>query len=78
MTLSDLIVSYLEQFGVEYVFGVPSSPLGPLYDALARSERRGGPRAILTRHEKALCSRKGPALLDVSIDPEEAPPLGMV
>lgn len=51
MTLSDLIVSYLEQFGVEYVFGVPGSPLGPLYDALSRSEKRGGPRAILTRHE---------------------------
>jgi acetolactate synthase-1/2/3 large subunit len=51
MTLSDLIVSYLEQFGVEYFFGVPGSPLGPLYDALARSERRGGTRAILTRHE---------------------------
>lgn len=51
MTLSDLIVSYLEQFGVEYVFGVPGSPLGPLYDALARSERRGSTRAILTRHE---------------------------
>ena len=42
MTLSDLIVDYLEQFGVEYVFGVPGSPLGPLFDALARSERRGG------------------------------------
>lgn len=51
MTLSDLIVDYLEQFGVEYVFGVPGSPLGPLFDALARSERRGGPRAVLTRHE---------------------------
>jgi len=51
MTLSDVIVSYLEQFGVEYVFGVPGSPLGPLYDALARSERKGGPRAIHTRHE---------------------------
>jgi len=51
VTLSDLIVDYLEQFGVEYVFGVPGSPLGPLFDALARSERRGGPRAILTRHE---------------------------
>ena len=44
MTLSDLIVEYLEQFGVEYVFGVPGSPLGPLFDALARSERRGGDR----------------------------------
>src|SRR5512136_2592321 len=51
VTLSDLIVDYLEQFGVEYVFGVPGSPLGPLFDALARSEKRGGPRAILTRHE---------------------------
>ena len=51
MTLSDLIVEYLEQCGVEYVFGVPGSPLGPLFDALARSERRGGPRMILTRHE---------------------------
>jgi len=51
MTLSDLIVEYLEQFGVEYVFGVPGSPLGPLFDALVRSENRGGPRTILTRHE---------------------------
>jgi acetolactate synthase I/II/III large subunit len=51
MTLSDVIVSYLEQFGVEYVFSVPGSPLGPLYDALSRSERRGGPRSILARHE---------------------------
>ncbi len=51
MTLSDLIINYLEQFGVEYVFGVPGGPLGPLYDALARSETRGGPRAILARHE---------------------------
>jgi acetolactate synthase-1/2/3 large subunit len=51
MTLSDVIIKYLEQFGVEYVFSVPGSPLGPLYDALARSERRGGPRTILARHE---------------------------
>jgi acetolactate synthase-1/2/3 large subunit len=51
MTLSDLIVEYLEQFGIKYVFGVPGSPLGPLFDALARSERRGGPRAVLARHE---------------------------
>lgn len=51
MTLSDLIVEYLERFGVEYVFGIPGTPLGPLFDALARSERRGGPRSVLTRHE---------------------------
>lgn len=51
MTLSDLIVEYLQQFEVEYVFGVPGSPLGPLFDALARSEKRGGTRMILARHE---------------------------
>ena len=51
MTQSDLIVEYLEQFGVEYVFSIPGSPLGPLFDALARSARRGGPRLILARHE---------------------------
>jgi acetolactate synthase I/II/III large subunit len=51
MTLSDVIVRYLELFGVEYVFSVPGSPLGPIYEALARSERKGGPRSILARHE---------------------------
>jgi len=51
LTLSDLIVSYLEQFGVKYVFGVPGSPLCPLFDALVRSGKRGGPRLVLTRHE---------------------------
>jgi len=51
MTQADLIVDYLEQFGVEFVFGVPGSPLGPLFDALARSGRRGGPRSVLARHE---------------------------
>lgn len=51
MTLSDLIVHYLEKLGVEYVFGIPGSPLGPLFDALRRSEQRGGPRMVLTRHE---------------------------
>jgi acetolactate synthase I/II/III large subunit len=51
MMLSDLIINYLEQFGVEYVFSVPGGPLGPLYDALARSEARGGPRSVLVRHE---------------------------
>ena len=51
LTNSDLIVNYLERLGVEYVFSVPGGPLGPLYDALVRSERRGGPRSVLTRHE---------------------------
>ncbi len=48
---ADLVVAYLEQIGVEHVFGIPGGAVEPLYDALARSERRGGLRHILARHE---------------------------
>ena len=53
MDLSDLLISYLKLFKVEYVFGVPGGAISPLYDALARSEKRGedGPRAIVSRQE---------------------------
>lgn len=47
----DLILRYLERLGVEYVFGVPGGSIEPFYNALARSERRGGIRAITARHE---------------------------
>lgn len=46
-----LIVSYLEAIGVEYVFGVPGGAVEPLYNALAVSSRRGGPKPVLARHE---------------------------
>ena len=49
--LGDLLVSYLEQLGVDYIFGIPGGAIEPLYNALARSERRGGPRAVIARHE---------------------------
>lgn len=49
--LSDLLISYLEQLDVEYVFGVPGGAIEPLYNALARSERRGSVRPIVARHE---------------------------
>ncbi len=49
--VADLLVAYLEQIGVEYVFGIPGGAIEPLFNALARSERRGGPRHILARHE---------------------------
>lgn len=49
--IGDLIVRYLEHIGVECVFGIPGGPIEPLYNALARSARRGGPRAIVARHE---------------------------
>lgn len=51
IAVADLIVSCLEQAGVEYIFGVPGGAIEPIYNALARSERRGGPRAIVARHE---------------------------
>ncbi len=48
---ADLIVDYLERLGVEFVFGVPGGAIEPLYNALARSARRGGPKAVVARHE---------------------------
>ena len=47
----DLILRHLEQLGVEYVFGIPGGAIEPLYNALARSERRGGIKAVIARHE---------------------------
>ncbi|MGH8609550.1 MAG: thiamine pyrophosphate-binding protein [Gammaproteobacteria bacterium] len=49
--LGDLLVSYLERIGVEYVFGIPGGPIEPLFNALARSARRGGARPVVARHE---------------------------
>lgn len=51
MDAADLVIAYLEQIGVEYVFGVPGGAIEPLYNALARSARRGGPRPVVARHE---------------------------
>lgn len=48
---ADLLIHYLEQLRVEYIFGVPGGAIEPLYNALARSERRGGVRSIVARHE---------------------------
>jgi acetolactate synthase-1/2/3 large subunit len=49
--VGDLLVAYVEQLYVDYVFGVPDGAIEPLYNALARSARRGGPRAVVARHE---------------------------
>jgi len=49
--LADLLLIYLEMLKVEYIFGIPGGAIEPLYDALARSSRRGGIRPILARHE---------------------------
>ncbi len=47
----DLIVHYLQQIGVEYIFGVPGGAIEPLVNAVARGMRRGGPKLIVARHE---------------------------
>lgn len=47
----DLIVHYLRQIGVEYVFGVPGGAIEPLVNAIARGMRRGGPELVVARHE---------------------------
>lgn len=51
VTYADLLVEYLNILGVEYVFGVPGGAIEPLFNALARSERSGGVRAVVARHE---------------------------
>src|SRR3954468_8739440 len=51
MDAAELIVACLEKAGVEYVFGVPGGAVEPIYNALARSARRGGPRPVIARHE---------------------------
>jgi len=42
-TYADLIVDYLAQIGVEYVFGVPGGAIEAFYNALAREARRSLP-----------------------------------
>ncbi|WP_130471019.1 thiamine pyrophosphate-binding protein [Candidatus Magnetaquicoccus inordinatus] len=52
LTCADLILYYLEQIGVEYIFGVPGGAIEPLFNALARFSRQGRmPRALVARHE---------------------------
>ena len=51
MENGDLILNYLQRWGVEYVFGVPGGSIEPFYNALARSERNNGVKSIIARHE---------------------------
>jgi len=51
ITFADLLVDYLNQLGIDTVFGVPGGAIEPLLNALARSARNGGPRLVVARHE---------------------------
>ncbi len=48
---ADLIVDALSALGVDFVFGIPGGAIEPIYNALARAGRRGGPQAVVARHE---------------------------
>lgn len=50
-TYADLLVDFIHQMGIDAVFGVPGGAIEPLYDALARSGRSGGPSIFTARHE---------------------------
>lgn len=41
----------MERLGIDTVFGVPGGAIEPFLNSLARSERRGGPRLVVARHE---------------------------
>lgn len=50
-SLADLLMHYLIDMGVDTVFGVPGGAIEPLYDALAKQQRRGTIKAVVARHE---------------------------
>jgi len=63
-TYADLLIDYLLQIDVEYIFGVPGGAIEPLYDALARHQRAPVAKEI-PHHNKVLTrryrrSRNGP------------------
>ena len=49
--LADLIIELLEKLEIDVVFGVPGGAIEPLFNAMARSSRRGGLRPVVARHE---------------------------
>ncbi|HYG83940.1 MAG TPA: thiamine pyrophosphate-binding protein [Verrucomicrobiae bacterium] len=51
MTNADYILHVLKYLEVGYLFGVQGGAIGPLYDALEKAERTGGPFNITCRHE---------------------------
>ncbi len=49
--LADALVAHLADQGIDTYFGVPGGAIEPLFDALARQQRAGRARLILTRSE---------------------------
>jgi acetolactate synthase-1/2/3 large subunit len=51
LDVAELVVQLLESIGVQYIFGIPGGAVEPIYNALAKSSRRGGLRPINSCHE---------------------------
>ena len=49
ITTAGLLLQYLQEEGVEYIFGVPGTSLVPLYDAINKQDAI---KPILTKHEE--------------------------
>ena len=58
-TYADLVVAYLAQIGVEYVFGVPGGAIEPFFNALAH-QSRCDPSEVPTGLAPRVLSRKTP------------------
>jgi acetolactate synthase I/II/III large subunit len=48
ITVSELIVRYMEQLGIEYIFGMPGAHIQPVYDSLYHSSVK----SVLAKHEQ--------------------------
>lgn len=55
ITVSELLVRYLERLGIDTLFGIPGAHILPVYDQLQRSSIR----TILTKHEQGAAFMAG-------------------
>ena len=55
ITVSELIVRYLERLGIEYIFGIPGAHILPVYDSLYGSNIK----TVLVKHEQGAAFMAG-------------------
>ena len=55
ITVSELIVRYLERLGIEYIFGMPGAHILPVYDSLYDSKVK----TVLVKHEQGAAFMAG-------------------
>ncbi len=47
----DIILEYLKELEIEYIFGVPGGAIEPIFSAIARGKAPNSPKAVIARHE---------------------------